>query len=64
MYKEAVEKEIVMMLKEGKIEAANSEWASPIMIIKKKDDTIRLCVDYRKFNAMTQNRCLSNAMDR
>ena len=54
MYKEAVEREIAMMLEEGIIEAANSEWASPIVIIKKKDDTIRLCVDYRKLNAMTQ----------
>ena len=24
------------------------------MIIKKKDDTIRLCVDYRRLNVMTQ----------
>ena len=54
MYKEAVEKEIVMMLKERIIEAANREWASPIMIIRKKDDTIRLCVDYHKLNVMTQ----------
>ena len=48
MYKEAVEKEIEMMLKEEVIEAANNKWASPIMIIKKRDDTICLCVDYRK----------------
>ena len=53
VYKEAVEKEIEMMLKEEVIEVANSEWASPIMIVKKRDDTIRLCVDYRKLNAMT-----------
>ena len=25
-----------------------------MVIIKKKDDTIRLCVDYRRLNAMTQ----------
>ena len=48
MYKEAVEKEIEMMLKEEVIEAANNKWASPIAIVKKRDDTIRLCVDYRK----------------
>ena len=52
-YKQVVEKEIEMMLKEGIIEAANSEWTSPIVIIKKKDDTIRLCAYYRKLNAMT-----------
>ena len=54
MYKEAVEKKIEKMLKEGIVEPANSKWASPMVIIKKKDDTIRLCVDYRKLNAMTQ----------
>ena len=46
MYKEAVEKELETMLNEDIIEPASSEWASPIVIIRKKDDTIRLCVDY------------------
>ena len=54
VYKETVKKEIELMLKEGIIESASSEWASPMVIIKKKDDTIRLCVDYRRLNAMTQ----------
>ena len=54
VYKEAVEKEIELMLKQGIIEPASSERALPIVIIKKKDDTIRLCVDYRRLNAMTQ----------
>ena len=42
------------MLKQGIIEPASSEWALLIVIIKKKDDTIRLCVDYRRLNPMTQ----------
>ena len=50
MYKEAVEKEIEMILTEGIIEAANSEWASSVMIIKKKGDTICLCVDYECYD--------------
>ena len=54
MYKEAVEKEIEIMLKEGIVEPPNIEWVSPMVMIKKKDDTICLCVDYRKLNAMTQ----------
>ena len=54
MYKEAVEKEIEIMLKEGIVEQTNSEWASPMVIIKKKDDTICLCIDYRKLNVMKQ----------
>ena len=53
VYQEAVEKEIEMMLKEGVIEPCISEWASPMVIMKKKDDTIRLYVDYRRLNSKT-----------
>ena len=53
MYQEAVEKEIEMMLMEGVIEPCVSEWTSSMVIIKKKDDTIQLCVDYRRLNSKT-----------
>ena len=53
MYRNAVEKEIEEMIKEGVTEPANSEWASPTVIIRKKCDTIRLCVDYRRLTAVT-----------
>ena len=49
MYREAVEREIEMMLAEGIIEPC-SEWA---VVVKKKDNIICLCVDYRKLNAET-----------
>ena len=49
-----LEKEIELMLKEGIVELANSEWALLMVIIKKKDVTIHLCVDYQKLNAITQ----------
>ena len=29
---------------------ANSEWAAPIVIVRKKDDSIRLCVDFTLLN--------------
>ena len=41
VYRDAVDKELEMMLKEGIIEPSTSEWASPMVIIKKKDGTIR-----------------------
>ncbi len=41
------------MISNGIIVESNSEWASPLVPVRKKDNSIRLCVDYRKLNSMT-----------
>ena len=53
-YRETVQKEVHEMLNDGIIERSKSEWAAPIVLIKKKDGSLRLCVDYRRMNAVTQ----------
>ena len=53
-YRELVDKELQEMEEGGIIETSNSEWASPIVLIKKKDGTMRFCIDYRRLNAVTQ----------
>lgn len=37
----------------GIIEPSRSEWTSPIVVVRKRDGGIRLCVDYQKLNSLT-----------
>ncbi|KAJ4795033.1 polyprotein [Rhynchospora pubera] len=48
-----IEKIIEELLQSGYIRASSSPFASPILLVKKKDQTWRLCVDYRKVNDCT-----------
>ena len=48
-----VQKELQDMLEEVTVEPSNSPWAAPIVLVKKKVNTIRFCVDYRKLNEVT-----------
>ena len=53
-YRKAVQQEIKEMLEGGIIEPSASEWCSPMVIIKKNNGALRICVDYRKLNSVSQ----------
>ncbi|GFV18722.1 hypothetical protein TNCV_4756091 [Trichonephila clavipes] len=45
-----VNKQIDEWLEQEIVRPSSSEYASPIVLVKKKDGAIRLCVDYRRLN--------------
>ena len=45
--------EVKSMLERGVIQPSTSPWASPIVLVTKKDGTTRFCVDYRALNEVS-----------
>ena len=49
-----IHRQVQSLLDAGQIECSTSPWASPILLVPKKDGGWRMCVDYRKVNAVTK----------
>ena len=46
--------EVEEMLALAVIERLTSEWSNPVVLVPKKDVTMRFCIDFRRVNAQSQ----------
>jgi hypothetical protein len=49
-----IKQHIATMLENDIIEESTSPWASPVLLVPKKNGKLRFCIDYRKLNAITR----------
>jgi hypothetical protein len=45
--------ELNELMDKGFIRSSSSPWGCPALFVKKKDQSLRLCVDYQPLNAVT-----------
>lgn len=50
---DAASEEIKEMLQDNIVRPSNSPWSSPVVLVEKKDKSIRFCIDFRKLNDVT-----------
>ena len=52
--REEINSQLEMMQTEGVIQPSESPWASPVVLVRKRDGNLCFCVNYRGLNAVTK----------
>ena len=50
---EELKKQIAELQEKGFIRPSSSHWGAPVLFVKKKHGSLRMCVDYRALNEVT-----------
>ena len=48
-----MKKQIEELLEKGFVRPSSSPWGAPVLFVKKKDGSMRMCIDYRSLNEVT-----------
>ncbi|KAL0154104.1 hypothetical protein M9458_050563, partial [Cirrhinus mrigala] len=48
-----IDRQVQQLLSHDVIEESCSPWASPVVLVKKRDGSYRFCIDFKKLNAVT-----------
>lgn len=50
--KDEIERQVLDMLNQGLIQPSTGSFSSPVLLVKKKDDSYRFCIEFRHLNAL------------
>ena len=50
---EEVQRQLTLYLERGWIRPSQSQFGAPILFVRKKDGSLRMCIDYRQLNSIT-----------
>jgi hypothetical protein len=50
---EEIAKQIQELIEKGFIQPSTSPFGAPVLFVRKKDGTLRMCIDYRRLNSIT-----------